>query len=117
MLNKYLLKGKDYQHTQNATYPSKIDEKAEKVWFCGEYQRNKCSHKSSHLKAVKGEQRLAMDICASCWLKDKKKAGTPRKLHRMPTSCSLTSVRNKYRKDMISDNQKKINQYIFPKIL
>ena len=77
MLNKYLLKGKDYQHTRKASYPSKIDEKAERVWFCGEYQRNKCSHKSSHLKVVKGEQRLAMHICASCWLKDKKKLEHP----------------------------------------
>ena len=77
MLNKYLLKGKDYQHTRKASYPSKIDEKAEKVWFCGEYQRNKCSHKSSHLKVVKGEQRLAMHICASCWLKDKTKLEHP----------------------------------------
>ena len=77
LLNKYLLKGKDYQQTRKANYHAKSDEKAEKVWFCGEYQRNKCSHKSNHLKVVKGEQRLALHICASCWLKDKKKLDHP----------------------------------------
>lgn len=43
----------------------------EKVWFCSPYQRNKCQHKSSHLMVVKGEQRLASHICATCWQKDK----------------------------------------------
>ena len=77
LLYKYLLKGKDIR---KANYHAKPDKKAEKVWFCWEYQRYKCSHKSSHLKVVKGDQRLALHICSSCWLKDKKKKKIMRKV-------------------------------------
>ena len=115
LLNKYLLKGKDYQHTRKATYPSKIDEKAEKVWFCWEYQRNKCSHKSSHLKVVKGEQRLAMHICASCWLKDKKKLEHPESSTACPHLAACLQSGINAGKNIISDHHKKLINIFFPK--
>lgn len=49
----------------------------EKVWFCSMYQKNKCSNSTDHLVVVKGKMRMAMHICASCWLKDKKKMQHP----------------------------------------
>ena len=42
-----------------------------KVWFCQPFQRNKCEHKTNHMIVFKGKARMAMHICASCWLKDK----------------------------------------------
>ena len=50
----------------------------DRIWFCPLYQKNKCLHKSkSHLMVVKGKQRLAQHICATCWMKDKTKSEHP----------------------------------------
>ena len=49
----------------------------EKLWFCSQYQRNKCHSKGSHILVIKGQARHAQHICASCWQKDSKKLEHP----------------------------------------
>lgn len=49
----------------------------EKLWFCSQYQRNKCHSKGSHILVIKCQARHAQHICASCWLKDSKKLEHP----------------------------------------
>jgi len=53
------------------------EDKAESMWFCSKYQRNKCPHKSAHSLVVNGKMRYAKHICASCWLKDHKSLDHP----------------------------------------
>ena len=53
------------------------DDGEEKVWFCSQFQRNKCSHKGTHMVVVKGRMRQAQHICATCWMTDKAKLGHP----------------------------------------
>ena len=62
----------------------------EKVWFCSQYQRNKCPHKSGHLissRGTKGQMRWAQHICATCWQKDSVKLEHPE----CSTSCPHAS--------------------------
>jgi hypothetical protein len=47
------------------------------VWFCSEYQRNKCSFQNSHMLVIKGQMRSVEHICATCWQKDNTKLGHP----------------------------------------
>jgi hypothetical protein len=49
----------------------------ERVWFCSQFQRNKCQQKAPHITVVKGIARLSQHICASCWIKDKVKLEHP----------------------------------------
>ena len=78
MLSKFLLKNsKGYQCARKESTTHKAEDKEERVWFCSAYQRNKCNHKSNHMQVVKGKMRLASHICASCWIKDKKKLDHP----------------------------------------
>ena len=55
--------------------PANTDE--EKVWFCSLYQKNKCLNRANHMVVVKGKMRMALHICATCWLQDKKKLEHP----------------------------------------
>ena len=55
----------------------KLDYSSDRVWFCSDYNRNKCKHKSNHLKVLKDKNRLLMHICATCWQTDKKKLDHP----------------------------------------
>ena len=66
ILSKYLLRGKGYSSFKENS--SKSDAAEDRTWFCSEYQRNKCKHKSSHLRVHNGKQKLANHICATCWL-------------------------------------------------
>lgn len=81
ILSKYLFKNKGYiaQNKKGTgfTGTQKANMEEDRVWFCSLYQRNKCSHKSNHLIVIKGKQRLAAHICATCWQKDKKKLEHP----------------------------------------
>lgn len=77
ILSKFLLKNKGPSSFLKKDYANKPDANDDKTWFCSEYQRNKCKHKSSHLRVNNGKQRLASHICATCWLKDKKKLEHP----------------------------------------
>ena len=54
-----------------------VAENKEKIWFCSFYQRNKCMHKSNHMKVIKGVQHYCHHICATCWQKDSKKLDHP----------------------------------------
>lgn len=49
----------------------------EKIWFCSQYQKNKCANRANHMVVYKGKMRMAMHICATCWLKDKQKLEHP----------------------------------------
>lgn len=49
----------------------------EKIWFCSLYQKTKCANRANHMVVYKGKMRMAMHICATCWLKDKKKLEHP----------------------------------------
>ena len=42
------------------------NQNADSVRFCSLYQRNKCSHKSTHLQVIMDKQRRANHICATC---------------------------------------------------
>ena len=77
ILNKYLLKNKGFSGFANKGSSNKMESGEDKTWFCSEFQRNKCKHKSSHLRVHNGKQKLASHICATCWLKDKKKLEHP----------------------------------------
>ena len=77
ILSKYLLKNKGFSSFYKKDSSNKTDSNDDKTWFCSDYQRNKCKHRSSHLKVHNGKQKLASHICASCWLKDKKKLEHP----------------------------------------
>ena len=72
ILSKYLLRNKGFP-VAGKKEPQKNSGEEDRVWFCSAYQRNKCAHKSNHMVVIKGKMRLAAHICASCWLKDKKK--------------------------------------------
>ena len=77
ILSKYLLKSKRFSGFSKKDSSSKTDSNDDKTWFCSDYQRNKCKHKSGHLRVHNGQQKLASHICATCWLKDKKKLEHP----------------------------------------
>ena len=77
ILSKYLLKSRGFSGFSKKDSASKTDSNDDKTWFCSDYQRNKCKHKSGHLRVHNGKQKLASHICATCWLKDKKKLEHP----------------------------------------
>ena len=47
------------------------------VWFCGRYQKNKCTKDSPHSVNIKGVNREVSHIGASCWLQNKVEARHP----------------------------------------
>lgn len=51
--------------------------KAKDAWFCAAYQKGECKIDANHWAKVGEEQRWVQHICASCWLKDNKKAMHP----------------------------------------
>ena len=74
MRNKGFQSQREGRGTKN---DDKSDGIYDRVWFCSDYNRNKCKHKSNHLKVLKGRKRLLMHICATCWQTDKKKLDHP----------------------------------------
>lgn len=72
--SKFGYKKDSYTHTGSSKATTSEEEK---VWFCSLYQKNKCSNRANHMIVVKGKMRMAMHICATCWLKDKKKLEHP----------------------------------------
>ena len=75
ILTKHLLKNKSSTFKKISNQGA--SQQSDRIWFCSLYQRNKCAHKSTHLQVVKGKQRMATHICATCWQKDKKKLEHP----------------------------------------
>jgi hypothetical protein len=47
------------------------------VWYCANFQRNRCEHKSSHFTTIRGQLRNCLHICSSCWRKDGSKQSHP----------------------------------------
>ena len=70
ILTKHLLKSKQLPFKKGSNQGA--SQQSDRIWFCSQYQRNNCPHKSTHLQVVKGKQRMATHICATCWQKDKK---------------------------------------------
>jgi len=63
-------------------YSQSIDSKRdvkkdEVVYFCSAYQRKKCSHEKSHFGKFRSTDRFLHHICATCWMKDKKRVYHP----------------------------------------
>ncbi len=54
-----------------------VKESSENVWFCANYNRNKCLHKADHTEVIRGRMHYCQHICAECWLKDGKKQKHP----------------------------------------
>ena len=80
ILSKYLLKGttksKSTPASKSLSGQSSHDD--ERVWFCPLYQRNKCLKRSNHVDTFKNKGlKLLQHICATCWIKDKKKLEHP----------------------------------------
>ena len=74
MRNKCFQSRREDKGTKN---DDKSDGTYDSVWLCSDYNRNKCKHKSNHLKMLKDRNRLLTDICATCWQIDKKKLDQP----------------------------------------
>lgn len=75
ILSKYILKTS--KSRSSAARKTENEQNNDNVWFCQLYQRNKCLHKANHTETIKGKLRLAQHICATCWLKDRKKLVHP----------------------------------------
>lgn len=92
ILSKYLRLQKGLPNKNSKDFSKQSEKKnkstEEKTWFCSPYQRNKCQHKGNHLVVIKGEQRLALHICATCWQKDKIQLSHPE----CSTSCPHASA-------------------------
>ena len=87
ILSKHIMKPTSksrFSATQKSDSPTG---ESETTWFCQAYQRNKCKHTSHHMEVYKGKMKFFQHICASCWLKDKKKLGHPE----CSTSCPHAS--------------------------
>ena len=69
------------------------NESEDKAWFCSNFQRNKCAHKSSHTSVVKGKMRLCQHICASCYQKDRVKLAHPECSSACPHAGAMAGVR------------------------
>ena len=79
ILSKYLLKGSSKSKTSaTKSLSSQQGQDDDRVWFCPLYQRNKCLKRSNHLDTFKNKGlKLLQHICATCWIKDKKKLEHP----------------------------------------
>ena len=67
MLARYCLP----QRTPAAPKHDKYLPKSEQVWWCSDYNQNKCSFKvPEHQKNVKGHMRTVRHFCAKCWRTD-----------------------------------------------
>jgi hypothetical protein len=81
-----------YQKLNKSDLKSKFKSKSpegnfENVWFCSNYNRNKCKHTSPHEAQINGQIRSVQHICASCWRKDKIKQFHPE----CSSACPLAS--------------------------
>lgn len=75
ILSKFVLKSS--KSPFSVTRKSDNLDNEDRAWFCQAYQRNKCLHKASHTETFRGKLKLAQHICATCYLKDKKKLAHP----------------------------------------
>lgn len=64
-------------HTQKRKEDKGYMSKSEQVWWCPNYNQDKCSYSTSHQKTILGHPRLVKHICATCWRSDKKQLGHP----------------------------------------
>ena len=60
ILSKHLLKSKQTPFKKGSNQGA--SKQSDRIWFCSQYQRNKCPHKSTHLQVVKSKQRMATHI-------------------------------------------------------
>jgi hypothetical protein len=57
---------------------------SDKVWFCREFQRNKCLYQEPHTGSIGGRLVVLQHICAKCWIKGRTKAGHPESARECP---------------------------------
>ena len=75
--HKYFANKTSFKKDTRPSSKSNPSSDDEKIWFCSLYQKNKCSNRANHMVVYKGKMRMAMHICATCWLKDKQKLEHP----------------------------------------
>ena len=75
--HKYFANKTSFKKDTRPSSKSNPSSDEEKIWFCSLYQKNKCSNRANHMVVYKGKMRMAMHICATCWLKDKQKLEHP----------------------------------------
>ena len=75
--HKYFANKTSFKKNTRPSSKSNPSSDDEKIWFCSLYQKNKCSNRANHMVVYKGKMRMAMHICATCWLKDKQKLEHP----------------------------------------
>ena len=46
--------------------------KPDQVWWCADFNNNKCTMQSAHNKNLSGRVRFVQHICSACWKADKK---------------------------------------------
>jgi len=59
------------------TNVKKDGQKLTVVWYCAQYQKNKCSKQSPHFTLLRGVNREVQHICAVCYRIDKIKSAHP----------------------------------------
>ena len=45
--------------------------KPDQVWWCADFNNNKCTMQSAHNKNLSGHVRFVQHICSACWKSDK----------------------------------------------
>ena len=51
--------------------------KSDQVWWCADYNNNKCTMQAAHNKNLSGRTRFVQHICSACWKSDKKRLQHP----------------------------------------
>jgi hypothetical protein len=77
-------KGRSVYSREAETSASGVSGHSDKVWFCKEFQRNKCLYQEPHTGSVGGRTVVLQHICARCWLKNKVKAIHPESYKECP---------------------------------
>ena len=66
--------------------------KSSQVFFCGPFQRGRCTHSGAHFGVVSGNQKKwVQHICARCWLRSKAKEAHPESSSSCPLKSSTES--------------------------
>lgn len=71
------------------------DDKQDRVLFCNKFQRGECTYVEPHLTLIKGKQVIVQHICASCWLKEKRKCFHAEKSEKCPLKNDAASLSDK----------------------
>ena len=73
VIESAMLLNKPYSRKSGTDSISKSDQ----VWWCADYNNNKCSMQAAHNKNLSGRTRFVQHICSACWKPDKKRLQHP----------------------------------------